>query len=131
MPLVKISTAGFNYIFPYTSFVEEFNQKAFTFLMESKDESDTPMDEEEANEIVFDYADSLSSGFVMLRHSKPNKPIYWDETIKRHALTKKRFELTVNQDFPIIEEIDDTVVNSILRPTLPISDDVWDIRTAW
>ena len=89
------------------------------------------MTSEEAHDTLMDFSEYVRSGFVMARHSKPNKPIYWDESIKRHALTRERLNLTLEQKLPTIEEIDHSAVNSILRPTLPISDDVWDIRTAW
>ncbi len=126
-----LHTAGFKHVFPYVSFVEEFNHEAFTFLMESRDENDASVTSEEAHDMLVEFSEHVRSGFVIARHSKSNEPIYWDESIKRHALTKERLNLTLEQQYPTIEEVDDSAVNSILRPTLPISDDVWDIRTAW
>lgn len=124
-------SAGFDHVFPYVSFVEEFNNEAFTYLTQSEGDDSSSVTSEEAHEILVEFSEYVRSGFVMAQHSKSNKPIYWDKSIKRHALTKERLDLTLEQQFPIIEKVDHSAVNSILRPTLPISDDVWDIRTAW
>lgn len=121
--------AGFKDVHPYLSVVEEFNQEAFSFIMESETEG-APWEVEDANDMLFEFADSLSLGFIMAQNLKRDVPIYWDENIKRHVLTKERLNLTLEKEFPIIEKIDPEMINSILKPTLPVNA-IWDIRTAW
>jgi spermidine synthase len=121
--------AGFEHIHPYVSYVEEFNQEAFDFIMESNTEDD-PWEAEEAKNALLDLSIYVRTGFVIAKNSKHDTPIYWDENIKRHVLTRERLNLTLKKKFPSVERIDEGMINSILKPTLPVSA-VWNIRKPW
>ncbi len=125
--------AGFKYVRPYLSHVEEFRQDAYDFVLNrlfgsTKNLESSQYDKAEFN--LYDFSASIRMGFVIAQNSKSDLPIYWNEGIKRHVLTKERMQLTLEKQLPPIDKIDPSRVNSILRPTLPVNE-VWNIRTAW
>ncbi len=73
---------------------------------------------------------SLRIGFILLRRDGEVGRRYVDFGIKLHVLNEQRFQLAFSRPRPITDSIDETKVNSILRPTLPIVP-VWKARRAW
>ena len=119
-----IKTAGFKFVRPFVSTIEDHNLEAMKMLLESG------YDYGSARSLVADHADSLEYGFVIARDDLPPAPAGLDPRVKLHALNEARLELTLMRRMPPLAQPDPRKVNSILRPTLP-EGDIWGIRSAW
>lgn len=124
-----IQKAGFGYFRPFMSKVEFFNQDAYDFLLQKAKESNTEFSDERARQRLARFSRNIYQGFLIAKEEQSFAPIYWNDAIELNVLTKSRLTETIHETFKIDEEIDETMVNSILRPRLPV-DEVWKIRKA-
>ncbi len=72
----------------------------------------------------------LRQGFILMHRDAGARSHYRELGIKLHVLNEERFQLAFAQPFPVTNTTDDSKVNSIMRPTLPI-EGIWKTRTAW
>ncbi len=122
-----IKTAGFKYVRPYNSTIEDFNPQAMEILLREG------YGEKAARRLLVGHALSRRSTFIIARDNLPEseKLLYLDPRVKLHVLTEDRLLLTLQNRFPPLKAPDPRKVNSIFRPTLPEGEDVWKIRKAW
>ncbi len=119
-----LQAAGFRYVLPYATTVEQRNADAMNVL---RNKGYGYLD---ARELVADHADSLRYGFVIARGDLPDETFFRDPRVELHVLTEERLALTFdNPVAPLDEPIPDKV-NSIFKPTLP-ERGIWEIKTAW
>ena len=121
-----IRKAGFETLQSYQINIEYDNARAYELLAEEWGE----LPEEEQREIVEDHVNSLRIGFILMRRDGEVRQRYVDFGIKLHVLNEQRFQLAFSRPRPTTDSIDETKVNSILRPTLPIVP-AWKARRAW
>jgi spermidine synthase len=119
-----VKTAGFNYVRPYITKIEDFNREAMRILLRSGYGS------AKSRRLLVEHAKSLRYGFVMARDNLPEKPLYRDPRVKLHVLTDERLLATLQNKIPPLPPLDPSKVNSIFRPTLP-DGRIWQIRSAW
>jgi spermidine synthase len=119
-----INTAGFNYVRPYISKIEDYNPAAMRILMRSG------YGRAQSRRLLIEHAWSLRYEFVIARDNLPEKPLYWDPRVKLHVLTDERLRATLQNKLPPISPTDPSKVNSIFQPTLP-DGRIWEIRSPW
>jgi spermidine synthase len=70
--------------------------------------------------VLGDWASSLQQGLIMMAN-EPNtlRPVWHDPGVELHLLNEERFHKAFEVEFPMPREIDDDLVNSIMRPTFP------------
>jgi spermidine synthase len=119
-----VKTAGFKYVRPYISKIEDYNREAMMILLRSG------YGMAKSRRLLVDHAQSLRYGFVIARNNVPEVPFYRDPHVKLHVLTDERLLATLQNTMPLMKAPDLSKVNSIFRPTLP-DGRIWDIRNAW
>jgi spermidine synthase len=119
-----IKTAGFKYVRPYVSAIENFDRDAVEILLRMG------YSRGESVRLLAEHARSLRYGYVIARDHLPTAPLYRDPRVKMHVLNDERLRLTLSTNSLPLTAPDPNKVNSIFRPTLP-DDKVWEIRTAW
>jgi spermidine synthase len=119
-----IAAAGFKYIRPYISKIEDNNREAMSILLRSG------YSREASRDLLVEHARSLRYGFVMARDSLPEGPSFRDPRVNLHVLPAERLQSTLGSPPPPVATSDPSKVNSIFRPTLPAGK-VWEIRSAW
>ncbi len=66
-------------------------------------------------------SDYMRQGFVFMAPAlRTLNHEYWDPGVEMHVLNQTRFELSLESPLKVPETVDDRLVNSILRPTLPL-----------
>ncbi|WP_435219881.1 spermidine synthase [Luminiphilus sp. nBUS_07] len=118
-----LAAAGFNFVTPYISKIENVNEAALEFLRASG------LSNEEARKLMASQAASMRLGFITARDSWLDRPIYRDPKIELHVLNDERLFLTLNK-VQFVPPTNPERVNSIFRPVLQ-SMDIWDFREAW
>lgn len=119
-----LSAAGFDYVWPYVSKIEDFNRSAMVRLWRMEYEK------ESAYDIMAEHAHSLRYGFIVARNAPFDKPEYRDPRVNVHILNDWRLQATINNKLPGPPPFDPERVNSIFKPTIP-EKDIWDIRDPW
>ncbi len=102
-----VKTAGFNYVRPYITKIEDFNREAMRILLRSGYGS------AKSRRLLVEHAKSLRYGFVMARDNLPEKPLYRDPRVKLHVLTDERLLATLQNKIPPLPPLDPSKVNSI------------------
>ena len=127
-----IRKAGFGTILPYMSNLEVDNPRAYEILETSQRWSHLPdtMRQSVMQSFVRYHVKGLRQGFILMHKDTGARGHYRELGIKLHVLNEERFQLAFAQAFPVTNTTDDSKVNSIMRPTLPI-EGIWKTRTAW
>jgi len=136
--------AGFETVEPYLTTLEVDNERAYRILEElglqfDPDSEATAqweaMEDEEEQErilrqalrrILMQHVYSLQQGFILVARS-PVEFRWRDRDVPLHVLNASRFRASFGAEFPRPRHVDRSLVNSILRPTLPQMP-VWSAR---
>lgn len=118
-----LAAAGFKFVTPYISKIENVNEDALEFLLASG------YDSTKAKKIMARQAASMRLGFVIARDTWPDRPIYRDPEVVLYAINDARLFLTLNKN-QYLPPVNPDKVNSIFRPTLQ-NMSVWNLRSAW
>lgn len=138
-----IRSAGFESIISFHTRLDSENQKAFE-LLETWNQTPTfaNMFREEApriaarrqwmREFVASHVIDLKQGFILMWNGDRDPLVheYRDLGIELHVLNETRFNRAFPPPFARGVPIDQRLVNSILRPTLPTAK-IWSIREPW
>lgn len=104
--------AGFKFVLPYLSSLEHDNQQAIYTLKQN--------DYYNPYDILKTYVESFAHGFIIAKKVPVNSLKFNDYGIKMHALNESRFYKSFELSDKLFLPIEDiSVVNSVVRPTLP------------
>ena len=116
---------------PFYSILETDNPIAYERLSGQNDPATTGEAKDWRTEYITEFSEDMQQGFTMLRKDERYGPFkYIDFGIELHVLNEKRFKLSHPKPPKFTGPVDFSLVNSILRPTLP-DGMVWYIRSAW
>lgn len=137
-----LKAAGFKYITPYITTLEEDNPDTYKLLSRVFSQVDvspqelnliqTASDEQQRQQLlqqivhlkyqsnVFEFISSLQQGFIMMSNNDifDTSSSYFPD-IPLYVLNPKRLALAFKADFPTSNEIETNNVNSIFRPRFP------------
>ncbi|VAX36799.1 Spermidine synthase [hydrothermal vent metagenome] len=119
-----LTVAGFNTIIPYVSNLELDNKKAVNGVYQLLEKFGRGTDgfdrKHEAEDLVRSYVYRLQEGFIMIKAEKEKiAPYYHEPTVDLNVLNRKRFDLAFILPYYFPSHLDNSKVNSIMRPVLP------------